>query len=173
MSNPMAPLPVVVSQEIIQARVRALARQISDDYRGHPLHLVAILRGAIPFLCDLSRQLELDVTFDFIQVARKHGQTPEVQIVKDLDHPLEGRRVLLVEDLIQEGRTLQHLTENLRLRQPRDLAVCVMFERPGRRVAGERPDYVGLEIDDRYLVGYGLDSQQRYRNLPYLAECPA
>ncbi len=163
------PGPVIVTQEQIQQRVRELAAEISRDYQGRPLHLLAVLRGALPFLADLSRLLTLDVSFDFLAVTRD-GSNGQVRLIKDLDRPVEGRTVLLVEDIVNEGTTLQYLLETLRLRRPADLRVCTMFDRPSRRCTDVRPDYVGLVLDERFVVGYGLDYQQIYRNLPYLAE---
>lgn len=160
--------PIVLSTEEIQQRVRELAAQITDDYRGRPVHLLAVLRGALPFLADLSRHLELDVSFDFLAVTRD-GEG-HVQLLKDLDTPLEGRTVLLVEDIVNEGTTLQYVLETLRLRRPEEVRICAMFDRPSRRRAEIRPDYVGRELDDRFVVGYGLDHRQRYRNLPCLVE---
>lgn len=160
--------PIVVPAERIQQRVRELAAQISEDYRGRPVHLLAVLRGAIPFLADLSRQMELDVSFDFLAVTR--DREGHVQLLKDLDTLIEGRTVLLVEDMVNEGTTLQYVLDTLLLRRPAEIRICAMFDRPSRRRAQVRPDYVGLELDDRYVVGYGLDYQQRYRNLPHLVE---
>lgn len=160
---------VVVSEEAIQARVRELAQEISRDYHGREVHLLAVLRGALPFMCDLSRALDLDVSFDFIAV---HRDGASVRTLKDLDKPIEGRTVLLVEDIVNEGRTLHHLVETLRLRRPADLRICAMFDRPTRRQAPVHPDYVGMVLEDRFVVGYGLDHRQRYRNLPHLAELP-
>ncbi len=164
-----APGPVIVTHEQIQRRVRELAAEISRDYQGRPVHLLAVLRGALPFLADLSRQLTLDVSFDFLAVTRE-GANGQVRLIKDLDRPVEDRTVLLVEDIVNEGTTLQYLLETLRLRRPEELRVCTMFDRPSRRRAEIRPDYVGLELDNRFVVGYGLDYQQKYRNLPFLAE---
>lgn len=159
---------IVVPAERIQERVRELAAQISEDYRGRPVHLLAVLRGALPFLADLSRQLEVDVSFDFLAVTRDGDG--HVQLLKDLDTPLEGRTVLLVEDIVNEGTTLQYLMDTLHLRRPVELRICTMFDRPSRRKAAVKPDYVGLELDDRFVVGYGLDHRQKHRNLPFLVE---
>ncbi|NMA27702.1 MAG: hypoxanthine phosphoribosyltransferase [Burkholderiales bacterium] len=164
-----APGPVILSQERIQERIRELAAEISRDYQGRPLHLLAVLRGALPFLCDLSRQLALDVSFDFLAVTRD-GPEGHVRLLKDLDQPVEGREVLLVEDIVNEGTTLKYILEALELRRPTRVRVCTMFDRPSRRRAAVQADYVGLVLDDRFVVGYGLDYQQLYRNLPYLAE---
>ncbi len=166
---PSAPGPVILPRERIQARVRELADEISRDYQGRPLHLLAVLRGALPFLSDLSRHLSLDVSFDFLAVTRD-GPDGHVQLLKDLDHPVEGRDVLLVEDIVNEGTTLKYLLETLELRRPARVRVCTMFDRPSRRKAEVQPDYVGLVLDDRFVVGYGLDYRQFYRNLPDLAE---
>lgn len=162
---------IVIPAAGIQKRVRELAARLSDDYRGRQVHLLAVLRGALPFLADLSRHLEVDVSFDFLAVTRD-GQG-HVQLLKDLDTPLEGRTVLVVEDIVNEGTTLQYLVDTLRLRRPADLRICTMFDRPSRRRAKVQPDYVGIELDDRFVVGYGLDSRQRYRNLPDLVELAA
>lgn len=159
---------IVVPAERIQERVRELATRINQDYRGRPVHLLAVLRGALPFLADLSRQLEVDVSFDFLAVTRDGDG--HVQLLKDLDTPLEGRTVLLVEDIVNEGTTLQYLLDTLHLRRPGELRICTMFDRPSRRKAAVKPDYVGLELDDRFVVGYGLDHKQRHRNLPFLVE---
>jgi len=164
-----APGPVILPRERIQERVRELAAEISRDFQGRPLHLLAVLRGALPFLSDLSRLLTLDVSFDFLAVTRD-GPEGHVQLIKDLDQPVEGRDVLLVEDIVNEGTTLKYLLETLELRRPAQVRVCAMFDRPSRRKADVHPDYVGLVLDDRFVVGYGLDYRQFYRNLPDLAE---
>lgn len=171
MKQNLIPVPgkVVISQEQIQQRVRELAAQISRDYAGSPLHLLAVLRGAVPFLSDLSRYLSLDVTFDYMAVTRRYAGN-QVHILKDLDAPVEGRRVLLIEDIVNEGETLRYVLKNLSLRHPAEVKICTMFDRPGKRVEKLNLDYIGFELDDKYVVGYGLDYQQLYRNLPYLAE---
>ncbi|MBI3927267.1 MAG: hypoxanthine phosphoribosyltransferase [Armatimonadetes bacterium] len=169
MATAHKPGEVLFSAEAIRARVDELATRIQTDYEGQTLHLLAILRGAVPFLTDLSRRLTLDVRFDFLAV-RRSGQ--EVRFLKDLDAPLAGRHVLLVEDIVNEGRTLRHVLEALQLREPATLRVCAMFNRPARRRIDVQLDYVGLELPDRFVVGYGLDHRQLYRNLPYVAAFP-
>jgi hypoxanthine phosphoribosyltransferase len=165
------PGPVVFSEEMIAARVRELAGQISADTPGLPLHLVTVLRGGLLFMSDLARQLSNpSVTLDFLAVSRSPGQLP--QLVKDLDTPLADRHVLLVEDVVNEGKTLQYILELLALRRPASLRVATMFARPARRPAGLQVDYAGLELPEDFVVGYGLDCQQRFRNLPYVARFP-
>lgn len=160
---------VVFSAEQIQKRVGELAEQISRDYEGKQVVLLAVLRGAVPFLNDLSMKMALDVTFDFLSVTRLPGSN-HVHLLKDLDTPIEGRSVIIVEDIINEGETLDYLLKTLRLRQPKDMKICTMFDRPGRRTCDITPDYVGFTLEDKLVVGYGLDCGQLYRNLPYLAE---
>lgn len=160
---------IIYTQEQIQERVSQLAKQISHDYAGQQLHLLAVLRGAIPFLADLSMQLTLDVTYDFLAVTRQK-ESGHVQLLKDLDTAIKDRHVLLVEDIINEGQTISFLLQTLRMRLPKDIKVCTMFDRPCKRKAEIKPDYVGLTLKDQFAVGYGLDYQQKYRNLPFLAE---
>lgn len=170
MKTALTPVPgrIILSEEDIQQRVAELGATISRDCAGQKLHLLAVLRGAIPFMADLSRNLGLDVTFDYLAVTRTaNGQ---VRLIKDLDTPVEGRSILLVEDIVNEGETLHYLLKTLQLRKPKDIKICTMFDRPAKRVQPIKLDYVGATISDTFVVGYGLDYHQLYRNLPYLAE---
>jgi hypoxanthine phosphoribosyltransferase len=162
---------VFISEQALQARVGDLARTISADYAGKSLLLVGILKGAIMFMCDLARQLTIPIEMDFMAIS-SYGNSTEstgvVRILKDLDGPIEGKHVLIVEDIIDSGLTLQYLNENLRRRNPASLQVCTLLDKeksPGKVMA---PHYVGFRIPDRFVVGYGLDYAQLYRNLPYI-----
>ncbi len=164
-------LKILLPSEQIQQRVREMGAQISGDYRGRPLHLVCILKGASIFLADLLRTLELEVSLDFIAVASYHkgsGSSGEVQIIKDLNLPLEGRDVLIVEDIVDTGLTLNYLCHLLESRGPRSLKIVTLLDKPSRRVLPVRPDYVGFEIPNSFVVGYGLDYGERYRQLPHI-----
>ncbi len=160
---------VIFSETQIQNRVKELAAQISRDYEGQSVHLLAVLRGAVPFLADLSRYLTLDVTFDFLCVTRDK-ETNHVRLLKDLDSLVEGRKILIVEDIINEGETLSYLVKTLSLRDPESIKIVTMFDRPHRHQTDIEADYVGFSLDDQFVVGYGLDYKQLYRNLPYLSE---
>ena len=166
--NPMQPL---IAAPAIQDRVRGLAREIGRD---HPLgvHLVCVLKGAFVFLSDLARALECDVTLDFMAVSSYGSSTRssgQVQLLKDLDTPIEGRSVVIVEDIVDTGLTLAYLQSILRARAPRALRTACLLSKPARRKVDVPVDYVGFSIDDRFVVGYGLDRHERYRNLPYIA----
>jgi hypoxanthine phosphoribosyltransferase len=162
----------VISREQIATRVRELAAQITADYQGKELFLLAVLRGAIIFMADLARNIQLDCAVDFMVVEKmaqqKDSGHAEVKIIKDTDTPLAGRHVLLVEDVIDEGRTLSALLELLALRNPASLKVVTIFEKAHAQGASIQADYVGFTIPNRFVVGYGLDHKQRWRNLPYL-----
>jgi hypoxanthine phosphoribosyltransferase len=163
---------VLIDQAAIQTRVAALAREIERDWpRGTPMHLVAVLKGAFVFLADLMRQFEAPVTCDFLAVSSYgEGQTSsgEVRVTKDLDESLAGRDVLIVEDIVDSGLTLAYLQGLLRARSPRSLrTVCLLDKRRSRRV-GVPIEYVGFEIEDRFVVGYGLDLAGEYRQLPFV-----
>ena len=168
---PAGGLKVLLSSEQIQQRVHAIGAQINGDYRGRPLHLVCILKGASIFLADLLRTLELEVSLDFIAVASYHkgsSSSGEVQITKDLDLPLQGRDVLIVEDVVDTGLTLNYLYHLLESRGPRSLKIVTLLDKPSRRRLSIRADYVGFEIPDSFVVGYGLDYGERYRQLPHI-----
>jgi hypoxanthine phosphoribosyltransferase len=163
---------VLVSAEALQARVRELGEAISRDYAGRPLLLVGVLKGAVFFLSDLMRFIEIPVEVDFMAVASYGSATDSsgvVRILKDLDAAIEDRDVLIVEDIVDSGLTLQYLLRNLGSRNPRTLQVCALLTKPARRKVELRAKYVGFEIADRFVVGYGLDYAERHRNLPFVA----
>jgi hypoxanthine phosphoribosyltransferase len=163
---------VLVSAEDLQRRVRELGEQISRDYGGRPLLLVGVLKGAVFFLSDLMRFIDIPVEIDFMAVASYGSATDSsgvVRILKDLDAAIEGRDVLIVEDIVDSGLTLQYLLRNLGSRNPRTLEVCALLVKPARRKVELPSKYIGFEIEDRFVVGYGLDYGERYRNLPFVA----
>jgi hypoxanthine phosphoribosyltransferase len=164
--------PVLLSADRIAARVAELATQISGDYAGvDDLLLVGVLRGAFIFLADLSRQLTIPCSVDFVAVSRyEHGSTPtgEVRLIMDLRVPITGRHVLLVEDIVDSGGTLAYLARTLRARNPASLRICALARKPERAPPGLRIDYVGFEIPDQWVVGYGLDYGNELRTLPYI-----
>ncbi len=163
---------VLVSEQELQRRVRELGEQISRDYAGRRLLLVGVLKGAVFFLSDLMRFIEIPVEVDFMAVASYGSATDSsgvVRILKDLDVAIEDRDVLIVEDIVDSGLTLQYLLRNLGSRNPGTLEVCALLTKPSRRKVALRAKYVGFEIPDRFVVGYGLDYAERHRNLPFVA----
>jgi hypoxanthine phosphoribosyltransferase len=163
---------ILVSAEDLERRVGELAVEISQDYRGRDLILVGVLKGAVFFLSDLMRRLDVPVEVDFMAVASYGSATKSsgvVRILKDLDAVIEGRDVLIVEDIVDSGLTLQYLVRNLAARSPRSLEVCALLIKPERRKVDLPTRYVGFEIPNRFAIGYGLDFAERYRNLPYVA----
>lgn len=165
-------LEILIPEEKIAERVKELAKQISCDYQGKTVHLVCVLKGAYTFLADLARAMEIPVTLDFLAVSsygKGTSTTGQVQVTKDLDTSLEGMDVLIVEDIADTGLTLRYLYNMLKARNPSSLKVVALLSKPSRRTVEVPVDYVGFEIPDRFVVGYGLDVDQRYRNLPYIA----
>ena len=163
---------VLVQPDELRARVTELGAEISRDYDGRDLLLVGVLKGAVFFLSDLMRQIDIPVEVDFMAVASYGSQTDSsgvVRILKDLDAAIDGRDVLIVEDIVDSGLTLQYLMRNLGARNPATLEVCALLTKPERRKVEVVPRYVGFEIPDRFAIGYGLDHAERYRNLPYVA----
>jgi hypoxanthine phosphoribosyltransferase len=163
---------VLVSADELQRRVGELGEQISRDYAGRSLLLVGVLKGAVFFLSDLMRFIDIPVEVDFMAVASYGSATDSsgvVRILKDLDAAIEGRDVLIVEDIVDSGLTLQYLMRNLGSRNPRTLEVCALLTKPERRKVDLPTRYVGFEIPDRFVVGYGLDHDQHHRNLPFVA----
>ena len=162
-------LTALFSRETIAVRVRELAKQITHDYAGKTLLLVGVLKGAFVFLADLMRQLEIPVEVEFVQLASYGMGTTsagQVRLTHDLECPIAGRHVLVVEDLLDTGLTLRYLLEQLRAREPASLKVCVLLHKHGRTVHALSPDYVGFEVEDGFIVGYGIDYAERYRHLP-------
>jgi hypoxanthine phosphoribosyltransferase len=162
----------IVEADVLQARVRELGAEISRDYEGRELLLLGVLKGAVFFLADLMRSVDAQCELDFMAVSSYGSLTASsgvVRILKDLDAPIEGKDVLIVEDIVDSGLTLNYLLRNLRGRDPRSLEVCALLVKPGRRKIELPIRYVGFEIPNRFVVGYGLDLDQRFRNLPYVA----
>lgn len=162
---------ILISEEALQARITDLARAVNEDYRGKDLLLVGILKGAIMFMVDIARRLDRPLDLDFMAIS-SYGNTTEssgvVRILKDLDEPIAGRNVLIVEDIIDTGLTLRYLVENLRRRDPASLEVCALLDKAKARQKVIEPKYLGFALPDRFVVGYGLDYAQKYRNLPYI-----
>jgi hypoxanthine phosphoribosyltransferase len=163
---------ILVQADELQRRVRELGEQISRDYDGRDLLLIGVLKGAVFFLADLMRHIDVPCEVDFMAVASYGSATDSsgvVRILKDLDMPIEGRDVLIVEDIVDSGLTLQYLLRSLEARGPASLEVCALLTKPSRRKVELPARYVGFEIPDRFAIGYGLDHAERYRNLPYVA----
>jgi hypoxanthine phosphoribosyltransferase len=163
---------VLVTEDQLSSRIEELGRQISEDYAGRELLLVGVLKGAVFFLSDLMRALEAPCEVDFMAVASYGSSTDSsgvVRILKDLDASIEGRHVLIVEDIVDSGLTLSYLLRTMRARDPASLEVCALLTKPERRKSNVEIRYVGFEIPNRFVIGYGLDHNQRYRQLPYVA----
>jgi hypoxanthine phosphoribosyltransferase len=163
---------ILVQADALEQRVAAIGKQINKDYGDSDLLLVGILKGAIFFLADLMRAIDIQCEVDFMAVASYGSATDSsgvVRILKDLDAPIEGRDVLIVEDIVDSGLTLQYLLRNLGARNPRSLDVCALLTKPARRKVELPTKYVGFEIPDRFAIGYGLDHHEHFRNLPYVA----
>lgn len=163
---------IVIDENVIQKRVKELGAQITKDYAGMNPHIICILKGAYMFHADLARAIDLGIFMDFIAVGSYGNSTEssgEVRILKDLDESPEGKDVLLVEDIVDTGLTLNYLISYLKSRHPRSLKVMTLLSKPSRRIVDVQVDYIGFEIPDKFVVGYGLDYAQRYRNLPYIS----
>ena len=164
-------LAVLIDAETLGRRVRELAAEISSDYRDRDLALIGILKGSFVFLSDLARALSIECTVDFLGLSSYGHRTTTsgvVQITSDLTSPIEGRDVLVVEDIIDTGLTMKYLLENLSTRKPRSLKVCTLLHKPSRQQVGVPMDYLGFTIEDYFVIGYGLDYADRFRNLPFI-----
>ena len=163
---------VLISREELADKVAELGAQISADYEGESLFLIGILKGSVPFMADLMRAISLDVEMDFMSVSSYGSGTKTsgvVRILKDLDSDIAGKNVLIVEDIIDSGLTLAYLKEYLAKRNPKSLKIVTMLSKPARRKADIEADYTGFTVEDKFIVGYGLDIDQKYRNLPYIS----
>lgn len=161
----------LITEDDVNKRIAEVAEQISRDYHGEEVHCICVLKGGVYFMCELSKRLSVPVSMDFMSVSSYGNDTKSsgvVKIVKDLDEAIEGKNVLVVEDIIDSGRTLSYLLENLKARKPKSLKLCTLLDKPERRVVEVQVDYTCFEIPDEFVVGYGLDYAQRYRNLPYI-----
>ncbi|MDD6101856.1 MAG: hypoxanthine phosphoribosyltransferase [Clostridiales bacterium] len=167
----MAKIDVMITEEEISKRVNELAGMISKDFSGQDVHLICILKGSIFFTAELAKRIENEVTLDFMSVS-SYGDGTEssgrIKIVKDIDEGIEGKNVIVVEDIIDSGRTLSFLLDMLKARKPKELKLCTLLNKPDRRVVDIPVDYIGFDIPDKFVVGYGMDYAQKYRALPYI-----
>ena len=164
-------IKVLLTEEELSVKIQTIGEQISRDYAGKEVHLICVLKGGVFFMCELAKRITVPVSLDFMAVSSYGSGTKSggvVKIVKDLDDVVEGKNVLVVEDIVDSGRTLSYLLENLKSRKPKSLLLCTLLDKPERRVTDVHVDYTGFQIPDEFVVGYGLDYRQRYRNLPYV-----
>ena len=168
----MLKLDTLISEEKLQARIAELGAEISKDYEGKELVVLCVLKGGVMFMTDLVKHIEVPLKMEFMVVSSygdAYKSSGLVKILKDLDEPIEGKNVLIVEDIIDSGRTLSHLIEIFKKRNPRSIRLCTLLDKPERRVVSDvNVEYVGFRIPDEFVVGYSLDYDQRYRNLPYI-----
>ena len=161
----------LISQEAVESRIKEIAAQISKEYEGKEIVLVCILKGSIFFTCELAKYITVPVTIDFMQCSSYGSGTEStgiIKIVKDLDETITGKHVVVIEDIIDSGRTLSHLAKILSQREPASMKICTLLDKPDRRVVEVDAAYTGFVIPDKFVVGYGLDYAQRMRNLPYI-----
>ena len=165
-------ITVLISEEDLDRKIKELGEQISRDYEGQQVHLICVLKGGSFFMCELAKRITIPVSIDFMSVSSYGDASVSsgiVKIVKDLDKPIEGKNVIVVEDIIDTGRTLSYLLKVLGDRKPESIKLCTMLDKPDRRVVDDvNVDYSGFEIPDEFVVGYGLDYAEMYRNLPYI-----
>mgnify|MGYP003435576302 CR=1 FL=1 len=164
-------IDVLISEEEVCERIRAMGEQISKEYEGKEIHMICVLKGGTFFMCELAKRITVPVSLDFMAVSSYGGDTKSsgvVKIVKDLDESIRGKDILVVEDIVDSGRTLSYLLEMLNERGPASLRLCTLLDKPDRRVIDVPVDYTGFQIPDEFVVGYGLDYDEKYRNLPYI-----
>ena len=162
---------VMISEDEVQKRIRELGAEITREYAGKQVHMICVLKGGAFFLVELAKRVDLDVSIDFMSVSSYGGGTTSsgiVRILKDLDDTIENKDVLIVEDIIDSGRTLAYLYEILGKRKPKSIRICTLLDKPSRREIDVPVDYVGFSIPDEFVVGFGLDFDQKYRNLPFI-----
>lgn len=164
-------ISVLISEEEVNKKIREIGEQISKEYEGKELHMICVLKGGVFFMCELAKRISVPVTMDFMSVSSYGSATKSsgvIKIVKDLDEAITGKDVLVVEDIVDSGNTLSYLMEMLQQRGPKSLKLCTLLDKPDRRVREVKVDYTGFQIPDEFVVGYGLDYSQKYRNLPYI-----
>lgn len=164
-------IKVLISEEEVDARIRELGEKISKEYEGKQIHLICVLKGGVFFMCELAKRITVPVSMDFMCVGSYGDGTKSsgvVRLAKDLDESIENKEVMIVEDIIDSGNTLYYLMDVLRQRKPASLRLCTLLDKPDRRVKDVHVDWTGFEIPDEFVVGYGLDYAQKYRNLPYI-----
>ncbi|NLL80898.1 MAG: hypoxanthine phosphoribosyltransferase [Tissierellia bacterium] len=162
---------ILIKEDEIQKRIKELGKEITNDYKGKDLVVIGILKGAVIFMAELVKSIELPITLDFMSVSsygKSSISTGEVRIIKDLDFSVEGKDLLIVEDIIDTGLTLNYLTELLEKRGANSVKICTLLDKPDRRTVGVKVDYLGFEVPDEFIVGYGLDYAEHYRNLPFI-----
>ena len=162
---------MLFSEEEVDKRINEVAGQISQKYQGKQLHLVCVLKGGVFFMCELAKRITVPVTMDFMALSSYGNKTESsgyITMKKELDENIEGKLVMIVEDIVDTGRTLKYLTQELQRRNPASLELCTLLDKPDRRVVEIKADYTCFEIPDEFVVGYGLDYAQKYRNLPYI-----
>ena len=164
-------IDVMIDEATVEARIAEIAQQLSKEYEGKTIHIIGVLKGSVFFMCELAKRLTVPVTMDFMSVSSYGNDTKSsgvVKMIKDLDESIEGRDVVLIEDIMDSGRTLSYLIYILKERKPASFKVVTLLDKPERRVVELEPDITGFVIPDRFVVGYGLDCAQKYRNLPYI-----
>lgn len=164
-------IDVMIDEAAVEARIAEIALQLSKEYEGKTIHIIGVLKGSVFFMCELAKRLTVPVTMDFMSVSSYGNDTKSsgvVKMIKDLDESIEGRDVVLIEDIMDSGRTLSYLINILKERKPASFKVVTLLDKPDRRVVELEPDITGFVIPDRFVVGYGLDCAQKYRNLPYI-----
>lgn len=164
-------IDVMIDEATVEARIAEIAQQLSKEYEGKTIHIIGVLKGSVFFMCELAKRLTVPVTMDFMSVSSYGNDTKSsgvVKMIKDLDESIEGRDVVLIEDIMDSGRTLSYLINILKERKPASFKVVTLLDKPDHRVVELEPDITGFVIPDRFVVGYGLDCAQKYRNLPYI-----
>lgn len=166
----MGELKVLIDEQTLQARIKEMAEQIKKEYDGKVLTFICILKGSIFFTADLAKKIDGDVRIDFVRVSSYDGEnsTGEIKMKLDLKDSIQGKDVIIIEDIIDTGRTLKYLKEYLKIKKPNSLKVCTLLDKKERRVCDMEADYIGFNIPDKFVIGYGMDYDEKYRNLPYI-----
>ena len=166
----MKEIEILINESILEKRIEELGKQIEKDYKGKEIVFIGILKGSVMFMTQLAKSIKNSVEFDFMDVSSYEGteSTGKIKVNKDIRNSIEGKDIIIVEDIIDTGRTLKYLIEDLKQKNPSSLKIATMLSKPSRRVMELNVDYIGFAIDDKFVVGYGLDYNEKYRNLPYI-----